>query len=263
MADVTEPSPVVHHGRGVVVIPCYNEFDRLDRNQVEELLEEPGLEVLFVDDGSSDQTGRMLQAIHDEHPSRVRIRSLPINQGKAEAVRQGVLEALEASAEFVGYLDADFATPASEYKRLQSLVASSPNVSVVLGSRVSMLGTSIERRPSRHYLGRLFATAASLALGMNVYDTQCGLKIFRTSPRLLEALNDPFTTKWAFDVELLSRLVSDKYASKRIELSELNEVPLLHWRDVAGSKVSATGAIRMAKDIGAVWWNRRNENASA
>ena len=81
----------------------------------------------------------------------------------------------------VGYFDADLATPVAELERLLAVIGKDPQLEAVLASRVALLGHSIQRKPTRHYLGRLYATAASLALGVAVYDTQCGAKLFRVN----------------------------------------------------------------------------------
>ena len=95
---------------------------------------------------------------------------------------------------------------------------------------MALLGHRIERSWARHYLGRLFATASSQVLGLPVYDTQCGAKVFRDGPALRAALATPFTSRWAFDVELLGRLGTG--ADRRFL-----EVPLERWHDVGGSKL--------------------------
>jgi len=122
-------------------------------------------------------------------------------------------------------------------------------VQVVLGSRVARMGAEILRHPMRHYLGRVFATAASLVLGAVVYDTQCGAKCFRDSPALRSALGRPFLSRWAFDVELLGRLLTGEPGVAPLDASAFVEVPLLRWRDVAGSKLRARAMVGAVIDL--------------
>ena len=106
---------------------------------------------------------------------------------------------------------------------------------MVFGARVKLLGRTVERRRIRHYLGRVFATAASACLALPIYDTQCGAKLFRRTPELMISLAEPFRSRWIFDVELIARFIKLKGA--RAMSTEIHEYPLEIWTDVAGSKV--------------------------
>jgi hypothetical protein len=186
-----------------------------------------------------------------ERPGRVRALSLTPNRGKAEAVRQGMRDALEAGADVVGFLDADLSTPPAEVDGLLAALAR-PGVQVAIGARIGMLGYDIDRSAVRHYLGRVFATAASLILQARVYDTQCGAKLFRANPALTAALSMPFLSRWAFDVELLGRLLIGTPAVPALPITAIVEVPLAIWHDVKGSKLGLGGMARTARDLALV-----------
>ena len=119
---------------------------------------------------------------------------------------------------------------------------------------MKLLGRQIERVAARHYLGRVFATAASLTLDLPVYDTQCGAKFFRRTPALEEALARPFLSRWVFEVELLSRVTRGPHA---ISVDRIQEEPLLVWRDVAGSKLTNRAKVRAVVDLARIAWKAR------
>lgn len=223
----------------IVIIPCYNEAKRLDLQQLETLLNEPGLSLLCVDDGSSDDTLSLLRSFSQHHET-ADVLALPQNQGKAEAVRQGLLSALACDPYVVGFIDADMATPVEEVIRL-ARSAQTEDVDAILGSRIAYMGTNIDRSMSRHLLGRVFATAASLALDAQVYDTQCGAKFFRSSEILARVLDEPFHSRWAFDVELLGRLLAED--------AQILEIPLRRWVDVPGSKIGFKSMVKAGLDL--------------
>jgi hypothetical protein len=114
---------------------------------------------------------------------------------------------------------------------------------------VALLGHRIRRSATRHYLGRVYATASSLILGLQVYDTQCGAKVFRATPALRAALQDPFRSRWAFDVELLARLTRGTGTVPPVAAEALLEVPLEQWADVGGSKMGPREAITAVVDL--------------
>jgi dolichyl-phosphate beta-glucosyltransferase len=232
-----------------LVVPCFNEAARLHVEAFRTALATyPDLSFSFVDDGSTDDTRAVLEGIAAAEPGRVNIVGLPANAGKGEAVRRGLLAAFDDGATIAGYLDADLATSIVEMMRLGGVLASR-DVDVVLGSRVSMLGRDIDRSRLRHYLGRLFASAASILLDLAVYDTQCGAKIFRRTAALVAGLRDPFLSRWAFDVELLGRLVIGAPGVPGLHPSRILEEPLEAWRDVRGSKVALPHMARTSLDL--------------
>jgi dolichyl-phosphate beta-glucosyltransferase len=239
--------------RGLAV-PCYNEARRLDLGALARLVDRaPGLRLYAVNDGSTDATLELLQRLERDRPDRVTIVDLATNQGKAEAVRRGLTEALAGGCETVGFFDADLSTPVEEMLRLLECMCDQ-SCDVLLGSRVKLLGRQIERVAARHYLGRVFATAASLTLDLPVYDTQCGAKLFRRTPALEEALARPFLSRWVFEVELLSRVTRGPHA---VPVDRIREEPLLVWRDVAGSKLTNRAKVRAAIDLARIAWRSR------
>ena len=216
---------------------------------------DPHLRFLFVDDGSTDDTADVLRALA-KHP-RAAAALLPANVGKAEAVRQGIQAALrEPAADAVGFWDADLATPLEEIRRLAAVLEARPEVEIVLGARVQLLGHSIQRKASRHYAGRIAATVASGLLGLPVYDTQCGAKLFRVTPRLPALFAEPFSTRWAFDVEILARWLGG--GDRAAALERIVEVPVGRWEDVDGSKLTRQDFLRTPADLVRIYWRYRD-----
>jgi dolichyl-phosphate beta-glucosyltransferase len=226
--------------RAVIVIPCYNEAARIQGAEFLRLASAPGIELLFVDDGSTDNTRQVLSDLVAQAPGQMALLPLDPNRGKAEAVRRGMLRAFEGKAEHIAFIDADLATPVDEVIRLKTTAAES-EADAIIGSRIAHLGADIDRSFARHLLGRVFATAASIALEAPIYDTQCGAKFFRRSERLHRVLSEPFHSRWAFDVELLGRLLA--------EGAQVIEVPLKRWVDVPGSKIGVKSMLKAGADL--------------
>jgi glycosyltransferase involved in cell wall biosynthesis len=225
--------------RTIVVIPCFDEARRLNLPAFREFATAiPNVEFLFVNDGSRDDTLTMLEGLKREYPGVVDVLDLAKNSGKAEAVRQGMLAAISRGCDFVAFWDADLSTGLDEIEPFRNIMRDRPEIDMVFGSRVNLLGRQIERKLSRHYLGRVFATMVALALRLPVYDTQCGAKMFRVTDDLRCVLGKPFISRWIFDVEIIARfLVLRSNGARPPVRSMIVEKPLLRWRDVEGSKL--------------------------
>ena len=230
------------------MIPCYNEERRLDLTRLALLAESGRVQLLFVDDGSTDGTYAALSRLR-ETAGDVDVLQLPRNVGKAEAIRRGLVHGVDSGAEILSYYDADLATPPDELLRLLALLESRPDLAFVMAARVGLLGRRIERSAIRHYLGRVFASIASAILRIPVYDTQCGAKAFRVSPAVREAISAPFRSSWVFDVELIGRLLRGTSTVDPLPISAFEEMPLREWRDVPGSRLGFTHMLRALVDL--------------
>ncbi len=237
--------------RTCLVVPCFNEAKRLDCDAIDQALSAfPSLSLVLVDDGSTDSTWRVIDGLARAHGTRVQAIKLSVNQGKAEAVRRGLLEAaLPSEAEYVGFWDADFATPLSAFPNLVRPFEEHPGLLMVFGSRVKMLGSEIERSVVRHIIGRAFATLAAVVVDLGVYDTQCGAKLFRNTPELKELFAQPFISPWLFDVEILARIARSVAWDSEALRRSAKEIPVGVWRDVKGSKVRPSHFPRLIADL--------------
>jgi dolichyl-phosphate beta-glucosyltransferase len=247
-----------------IVIPCFNEAGRLRTGDFSSFVGgRQDVDFIFVNDGSSDETSEVLRDICAREPRRLFLVDLPVNSGKAEAVRQGFLKGFDLGYDLLGFWDADLATPLAEISSFRDIL-SSPRVQIVLGSRVKLLGRSVQRSEVRHYLGRIFAMCASLVLHLPVYDTQCGAKLFRNSEALRKVFAESFTTRWIFDVEILARFLVLEQANPGLSLEATTvEHPLREWHDVPGSKLKWHDFVRSAKDLTKIFFYLRRSRRSA
>jgi len=242
-----------------IVVPCFNEASRLPTETYLEFLDSRiELRFLFVDDGSTDDTPGVLQRLCESSSGKCDFLQLPENQGKAEAVRRGILRALDTDTSLVGFWDADLATPLEEIPVLAEVFEERPKVLMVAGSRVRLLGRDVDRDPFRHYAGRLFATVVSLMLDAPVYDTQCGAKLFRSCSTVENLFREEFITQWIFDVEILARLRQAIGPAAWSQPGDLvYECPLQTWHDVSGSKVRPQDFLHAPLDLIAIYRNYR------
>ena len=219
-----------------IIIPCYNEADRLDVNKfVDYHLQNKHVHFYFIDDGSTDNTIIILNEIMSKINSHVTLLKNESNKGKAESVRLGVIESFSMNPDFIGYLDADLAAPIEEIDHLLNIIRADTKKEVVFASRIQLVGNEIKRNYLRHFIGRVFATCVSILLKIRIYDTQCGAKIF--SKKVCEKIFvEKFISQWLFDIELFARLISIYGIDKTIKISF--EQPVRKWMDIEKSKIN-------------------------
>jgi dolichyl-phosphate beta-glucosyltransferase len=235
----------------IIVIPCYNEEKRFPLAQFTAFAaQHPGIGFLLVNDGSKDRTIEVLRQARAGREEQVDVLDQKVNGGKGEAVRAGMMAALEQeSCLYAGFWDADFATPLEAIQDLVAVLDNRPEIAMVFGARVKLLGRLVERRPVRHYLGRVFATVVSTLLRLPIYDTQCGAKLFRAGPETVAIFTERFSSRWVFDVEILARFIRRRGYQIPSVAAAIYEYPLEEWRDVSGSQVKPSDFLRAFFDV--------------
>jgi dolichyl-phosphate beta-glucosyltransferase len=221
-----------------VILPCYNEAERLPgtlQTLLAHLSAVPGqVEVLVVDDGSTDATVRVAEAVA-ANDGRVRVLSYHPNRGKGYAVRTGMLA---AEGESIVFTDADGSYSPSDLDRIVAALREAP---VAIGTRAGGTSGPVARRAA----SRVFNRAIRGALGLPFGDTQSGLKGFRRAAAQ-QIFSQAEVDGFAFDVEVL-------WLARQLRL-EVAEVSV-QAMDRQGSKVQMLAdALEM---LGEVWAVRR------
>jgi dolichyl-phosphate beta-glucosyltransferase len=210
-----------------VVIPCYNEEQRLPRTveQIERYLDarQTDYELVLVDDGSRDGTRGVMDAAAANNAA-VRVEALPRNRGKGRALAVGV-EA--AKGDEILVTDADLSTPIAELEKLQA--ALDRGAGIAIGSRALRESrVEVSQPVYRVLMGKGFNLIVQAVLLPGIWDTQCGFKLFRAdvARRVFAGL---ITDGFGYDPEVLYRA--------RRQGVKIVEVPVV-WRNSAPTKVS-------------------------
>ncbi len=241
-----------------LVIPTYNEEDRIDRTMeavLSYLSDQPySAEVIVVNDGSSDSTSKLAHC-WEERSDLVRVIDID-HGGKARAVKAGIEQ---ARGEVIAFTDADLATPIAFLEPFREQIERGSDI--VIGSREGAGAARIGEPGFRHVMGRVFNGLVRVLLLPGIQDTQCGFKMFTA-----EAASDLFPSSrlysgdqngasgarvTAFDVELLVIAKRKEYRLKvvpvtwtfgenskvnpiRDTFNNLSDVLQVKWNDLRG-----------------------------
>ncbi len=227
------------------MVPTYNEISRGSQKYWEELVLKVEANFIFVDDFSSDATVSYLSNFSKS--SGVHVVKHYKNLGKGEAIRTGLKHALSQSdSGLVAFLDADGAFSVNEVNRILKYCEKfllGQTYDAVWTSRVKMAGRQITRNKFRHLTGRVISSILGICDGNLPYDTQCGFKVFAINDELSSSLNEPFLTRWLFDIELLKRLKALKNDYK------VREEPLEEWHEIGSSTLRPKSYLRIVHEI--------------
>jgi dolichyl-phosphate beta-glucosyltransferase len=231
-----------------IVIPAFNEANRLPRTLIaltSWIATRPEqFEVIVVDDGSTDGTS----ALADNFPA-ITFSVLPCNQGKGAAVRHGMLL---AAGDLILMMDADLATPLSEFDLLKESISAGADIAI--GSRPLQTSTLSVRQPIlRELAGRLFNFIVRSVSGLPFQDTQCGFKLW-TSCSAKESFRRCVINGFAFDVECLVVAKALGYSIREVGVKWAHQPGAAAFGNAASY---FRHAIRMIVDTIAIRWNHK------
>ena len=204
-----------------VIVPVYNGavFISETFRELADYLEQQGeeYELLFVDDGSRDNTGSILEELAGRHPRVFLIRN-GANRGKGYSVRAGMKQ---AQGDFLVFTDADLAYPPTEIGKIVHTLRSGADLAIATrvapASRFIMNPEFFGYIYTRHLGSRLFNWLVRKVLDLSIYDTQAGLKGFSRKAKEI-IFNRQTLEGFTFDVELI-------YIAKKFGL-KVREVPV-------------------------------------
>jgi dolichyl-phosphate beta-glucosyltransferase len=233
--------------QGFIVIPCFNEANRLQPRYFHELaasLLARGFELVFVDDGSTDDT---LLILKREFAQICHVITIQQNVGKANAIRQGFqyIDSYygEGQEFWVGYLDADSAFDLSTVVNFidESQMRVEKRWACFSAARVGLAGHRIRRSKLRHFVGRIIVTLCnSASKNLKIYDPQSGLKLFNTQEFSTRIFDAPFKTRWFMDWEIFMRMPLPRHVL---------EIPATSWSEIAGSKIRIKSFLTIFREL--------------
>lgn len=233
-----------------VVIPCYNEENRLSSALFKDFIDKNvGYHLCFVNDGSTDNTLDVLEKLKKGNEEKISILNCEKNGGKAEAVRQGIqLLSQQNNFDFIGYLDADLSTDFRDFNDLVQTIGNS-DFKIVSGSRIARMGANIAKESARKLISKTINLIIQRILGMPFKDTQCGAKIMDREIASL-MFEKKFITKWLFDVEIFMRM-RKLYGKDKVK-KYICEQPLKRWVHVDDSKLSMKDSVKIVGQLGQI-----------
>ena len=228
----------------VIVVPCFNEEERFNEVYFNQLTNIRNTFWVFVNDGSTDDTGYKLEGFSKK--KNTKYLKLNTNVGKANAIAQGMSYAMGTinNIEWLGFLDSDGAFSLNDVVKIIGLTNPHVNCDAIYSSRVKMAGRNIKRNYWRHIMARLITSLFALAWRDIPYDTQSGFKLYKYSADFDTILQEPFKTKWFFDIEIFIRFIKIKGSNIVVW-----EEPVASWFDISGSKVNYRQALRILFEI--------------
>lgn len=212
-----------------VIIPAYNE-EKIIRNACRDVLKhfsKRSIEgsVLVVDDGSTDETAKIVAESGMKNTNVVRLKK---NSGKGAALRKGFMA---AQGEFLIFMDADLSVPVGYLDDM--IIEFKKGADVVIASRrVEGADIKVHQPWVRENMGRVFTFITRIMTGAEISDFTCGFKGF-TKKAAKRIFSSSVIDGWAYDAEII--FLAKRYGFK------IKEIPV-EWKNREATRVKIGAA---------------------
>ncbi len=231
-----------------IIFPAYNEVnylsDAVEKTIVELELFTASYEIIIAEDGSTDGTAELAEALTRKNPNIKHIhRDERLGRGKAlnNAFKQ-------SNGEVLVYMDLDLAT---DIKHLKSLVeaVTVEGYDFATGSRM-LPESKVERTLRRSISSKTYNWLVRRMLGSKLRDHQCGFKSFRREPAL-QLINEVDAHHWFWDTEIFVRAIRKGY--------KIKEIPVI-WKSGRKTKVNLfKDSYNMGRQVFKLWWKFKTQ----
>jgi glycosyltransferase involved in cell wall biosynthesis len=215
--------------RTFVIVPTYNEKENLEP-LVLQLLDQPvDLHVVVVDDNSPDGTGAIADRLAKDHENHVHVRHRRGKLGLGTAYIAGFHYAIQAKADLIVTMDADFSHPP---ERIPAMIEKAQaGYDVVIGSRYVPGGATVECTLPRKILSWGANAFARTLLGLQAHDATAGFRCYHRKVLASISFDDIFSDGYSFLIEMLYKVQRQGW--------QVGEVPIVfHNRQQGVSKIS-------------------------
>jgi glycosyltransferase involved in cell wall biosynthesis len=195
-------------GKVSIIIPGYNEGKNIYQN-----LEYSNLvfvdmfqefEIVFVNDGSTDNTLSMAKKAEQKYPS-ITVIDCQINQGKGNALCLGTSR---ANGKYIVFMDADLELPPTQLTTFFEIF-NTKNADVVIGSKMHPKSV-INYPPGRKFVSFGYFIFIAFLFNQKFHDTQTGLKLFKAEV-IKPVMKKILVKRFAFDVEMMVIIARQKW----------------------------------------------------
>lgn len=231
-----------------VIVPAYKEGKTIKDNLLEirkALLESvDSFEILAVNDGSPDNTKEQIMEAAALYPE-IKYAGYDKNRGKGGAIKHGVSE---ASGDVIGFIDADLDIDPSHLVRYYDHMEQT-GCDVVIGSKMHK-DSKLDYPPMRRFVSWGYFIILKVLFGMNIKDTQTGVKLYKAS--LIKKVAPMLKVKgYAFDIEVLALCAHEGAVIDQMP------VEIVFKRNASFGRIKIGDIFKMFFDTVGIWWNLR------